>query len=239
MADMSIHALLAGILGAALIAGIVLLAIRWCSRPMPPQLAFWCDLNWIVARVWYRLRREGPCTVPATGPVLIVANHTCAADPLMIIAACPTRVPAFLVAREFCGLPLFRRATDLIRCIPVQRDGRDVEATKAAIRRLRAGGALAIFIEGRIPPRGQTLPPKEGPALIALRTGAAVIPVRICGTKYTDGVAWSFFQRHRARLRFGPPVDLSDLAVTRHRRFAVRQATQRIQAAIESLAPPS
>ncbi len=235
---MTIHAVVAGALGTVLVTGLVALAVRWCGRPMLPQLAFWCDLNWIVSRVWYRLRREGPCTVPASGPVVIVANHTCAADPLMIIAACPSRVPAFLVAREFSALPLFRRATDLIHCIPVRRDGQDVEATKAAIRRLRAGGALAVFIEGRIPPRGQTLPPKEGPALIALRTGAAVIPVHIRGTKYSDSVAWSFFQRHRTRVRFGPPVDLSDLAGTRHR-FAVREATHRIQAAIRSLAPPS
>jgi len=235
---MTIYALVAGTLGTALAAGVLALAIRWCSRPMLPQLAFWCDLNWIVARLWYRLRREGACTVPATGPVILVANHTCAADPLMIIAACPTRVPAFLVAREFSALPLFRRATDLIRCIPVRRDGQDVEATKAAIRRLRAGGALAVFIEGRIPPRGQTLPPKEGPALIALRTGATVIPVHISGTKYSESVACSFFQRHRTRVRFGLPVDLSDLAGIRHR-FAIREATQRVQAAIQFLAPTS
>jgi 1-acyl-sn-glycerol-3-phosphate acyltransferase len=235
---MALHVAVAGILGGGLAVGLTGLAVRWCGRCIGPKLGFWWDLVWLAARVWYRLRREGPCTVPARGPVLLVANHTCAADPLLIIAACPHRVPGFLIAREFSAVPLFRRLTDMIQCIPVRRDGQDVQATKAAVRRLREGGMLAIFIEGRIPRPGQVLPPKEGPALLALRSGATVIPVHIRGTKYSESVAWSYFQRHRARVRFGPPVALADLAGTRSR-VAVREATDRIHAAIQSLAPPS
>ncbi|UCG17754.1 MAG: 1-acyl-sn-glycerol-3-phosphate acyltransferase [Phycisphaerales bacterium] len=213
------------------------LAIRLSASPYRLPLALCSILNKWLAIVWYRLRREGPCTVPRAGPVIVVANHTSSADPLVVIAAaCHRRIPSYMVAKEFSRIPFFHHFTDLIDCIPVRRDGRDVEATKAAIRHLRAGGALGIFIEGRIPAPGEAAKPKDGPAMLALRTGATVIPAHIRGMKRSSSVAWSFFQRHRARVRFGPPVDLSAFA-TSHDRSTVHLATQRIHEAIERLAP--
>ena len=207
------------------------------ASPYRLPLALCAVLNKLLAIVWYRLRREGPCTVPRTGPVIVVANHTSSADPLVVIAAAShRRIPSYMVAKEFSKVPFFHYFTDLIDCIPVRRDGQDVEATKAAIRHLRAGGALGIFIEGRIPAPGEVAEPKDGPAMLALRTGATVIPAHIRGMKRSNSVAWSFFQRHRARVRFGPPVDLSPFAAGRDR-SAVHGATRKIHAAIQSLAP--
>lgn len=223
--------ILLGMAGVFLVAGLVTLAVRLSRSPFGWELTFYVNLNEFLARFWYRLRREGPCTVPRTGPVIVVANHTCPADPLMLIAGCRYRVPAFMVAREYASIPFFQHFTDLIGCISVRRDGRDTDATKAALRHLRAGGALGIFIEGRVPRPGRTLEPKDGPAMLALRTGATVIPAHISGTKYHDGVAGSFFQRHRARVRFGRPVDLSDFAADSDR-STVAQATRRIHEAI-------
>ncbi len=215
-----------------------MIGLRMARTPYGLELAFCAVMNAGWARVMYRLRREGPCTVPGDGPVIVVANHTCAADPLMVIAGCyRRRVPSYLVAREFTNLPLLRYFTTLSRCIPVRRDGSDVEATKAALRHLRAGGALGVFIEGRIPKPGETRRPKDGPAMLALRSGAMVVPVHIRGTKYSESVWRSFFQWHRARVRFGPPVDLREW-VGRRDRPSVRQATQRIHEAIRALAPP-
>jgi len=192
---------------------------------------------WYLNRVWtvfrYRVRRVGPCTVPAHGPVILTANHGSSADPLMLYSTCPHRAMGFMIAREYARLPVLHHITDVVRCIPVRRDGRDTAATKAAIRRLRDGKMLGIFIEGRIPLLGKTEPPKDGVAMLALRTGATVVPAYVSGQVYRDGVASSFFARHRIRVRYGAPVDLTEF--TGRDRETLKRATDRVYTAILEL----
>jgi 1-acyl-sn-glycerol-3-phosphate acyltransferase len=201
-------------------------------RTRPLILALWL-INRLWTGLWYRLRRAGPCTVPAEGPVILTANHGCTADPLMLYATCRTRIMGYLIAREYSALPVLRYLTDAVGCIPVNRDGRDTAATKAAIRRLREGHMLGIFIEGRIAPPGSNTPPKDGVALLALQTGATVVPAYISGLVYHAGAARSFFAWHKVTVRYGPPVDLSD--IRSKDREAAREATARIWSAIEAL----
>ena len=51
------------------------------------------------------------------------------------------------------------------------------------------------------------------------------------------GIVADLFSRHHARVKFGPPVDLSEFAGFRGDREVVRAATQKIYAAIQALAP--
>ena len=226
-----------------LVFGAVVLAVgvAWMvgsgRRRFPRESAAFAvlwHLNRLWTALWYRLGRIGPCTVPAVGPVILTANHGSTADPLMLYATCPHRGMSFMIAREYAYLPVLRHIIGTVRCIPVKRDGHDTAATIAAIRRLREGRMLGIFIEGRIPKLGETELPKEGVALLALKTGATVVPAWISGLVYRDGVAASFFARHRARVRFGAPVDLSEF--TGRDRDALKRATDKIHAAIQELA---
>jgi 1-acyl-sn-glycerol-3-phosphate acyltransferase len=202
------------------------------------KLRFVDRFNRFLCRVWYRLRREGPCTIPADGPVIITANHTCTGDPMMICAGCDYRPISFVIAREFANIPIGGWFVRLIRCIPVSRGARDMSATKASLQRLRDGDALAIFIEGRIPAPGEPADPKDGVAVLALRTGAPVIPVHLSGNKYRESIFGGLIARHRTRVRFGAPVDLTGLGSEgAGGRAEIEEATARIWAAIQALAP--
>lgn len=192
------------------------------------------SFNRVICRVWYRLKRVGPCTIPQNGPAIVTANHTCSADPMMIYAGCGYRKIAFMIAQEFANLPVGGWFVRLIECIPVRRDGRDAAATREAMRRIRDGHVISIFIQGRIPKPGQQVPPKDGVALLALRTGAPVIPVHLSGNQYRDGIFAGILARHRTRVRFGPPVDLSDFGGSTEG-DNVSKATERIWAAIQAL----
>ena len=224
------------VFGAA-VAVVGLTSLIWFGRSRfpghPAAVAILWHLNRIWARLWYRVSRVGSCTVPAAGPVILTANHGSTADPLMLYATCPHRIMAFMIAREYARLPVLHYFTDAVHCIPVKRDGHDTAATKAAIRRLREGRMLGIFLEGRIPKPGKPEPPKAGVAMLALHTGATVVPAYISRLVYRDGVAASFFARHRARVRYGPPVDLSEF--TAHDRETLKRATDKIHAAIQEL----
>ena len=198
------------------------------------------NLNDFVAKFWWGFQRIGRSTVPLTGPVIIAANHRCPADPLFLSAASPQRKMAFLVAREFFQWRLVRMADRrLTPCIPVNRTGNDAAAFKGALRHLREGGMLGIFIEGGIVEPNQQPRPRDGVAMLALRTGATVIPAHISGTRYFHNMVWGLLSRHRARVQFGPPVDLTDLRDGADSREDIRKATQKIYAAIMAMSPES
>jgi 1-acyl-sn-glycerol-3-phosphate acyltransferase len=229
--------ILIGVAIVAFCAGAITLSVRLSRAPFGRTLTLAENLNEFVAKFWWRLKRIGPSTIPREGPVIVTANHRCAADPLFLHAAAPYRPISFIVANEYTDLPVARFFLKLVECIPVRRDARDVAVTKQALRHLRDGKALGIFIEGGIVPPGTEPDPKDGVAMLALKTEAKVIPAHISGIVYREGIAAGLFSRHRARVRFGPPVDLSEFLKSKGDRDTVRAATRKIYAAIMALAP--
>ena len=231
-----------GVLGGAAAVGGVLLAgaalyRRYDRGTYSLEVAVSKLLAVLICRLWYGLRRVGDGTIPPDGPVIVAANHTCSIDPVLLTALCPRRYIGFLIAREYSNIPIIRYWVKMVECIPVNRDGLDAPAARAAMRHLRAGKVLGIFPEGRILPPGEAADPKEGVAMLALRTGARVIPAYISGTRYADSIYASIFLPHRARVAFGPPVDLSRYLPTRRERETVAAAAEAIMQAIRALAP--
>jgi 1-acyl-sn-glycerol-3-phosphate acyltransferase len=230
--------ILAAVAVVTLAAGVTTLAIRLRRSSLPRHaIAVASNVNEFVAKFWYRLRRVGPSTVPQTGPVIVTANHRCPADPIFICAAAPYRLISFMIAAEYSGWPIFRSFLRWIESIPVRRGAGDMGATQRAIQHLREGKALGIFIEGGIVAPGETPHPKDGVALLALRTGATVVPAYISGVRYRPGMLHGLLTRHRARVRFGRPVDLAEFRDRDRDKESVRAATRKIYAAVLALAP--
>lgn len=230
--------LLLAITGVGLLAT---LSVAWRAyhRPHREYPGLIVVLSWIAqtyARLVGRVRRIGPCTIARSGPVIIASNHTCGFDPILIQACCPYRLISYLVAREYYERPLAGWFMRLCRCIPIDRQRPTKSFLSQSLRLLREGGCLCIFPQGTFEVPGQPpLPPRPGAGLLALRTGAAVIPCCITGTRYFDSPFRSYLARHEARVRFGKPVDLSDLILRARDPDAPQQATQRIMQAIERL----
>ncbi len=234
--DRWVGVILTGVAMLTIVAGGITLAVRMRRSPFGPILGFFENLTDFVARFWWRLKVTGPRWLPREGPVIITANHRCPADPLFLTAAIRYRAIGFLVAEEYTHWKIIRWLIGLVECIPVRRGDRDVGATKEALRHLKAGKVLGVFIEGGIVPPGKVPKPRDGVAMLALRTGATVIPVHISGTKYHAGMIRGFFARHKVTLRFGHPVDLREFQSGRIERDTLRAATMKVFAAIQSLA---
>lgn len=149
---------------------------------------------------------QGEENVPATGPVLMVSNHTSYLDPVAIGDASPRRVVFMAKAELFKNavLGFLLRGVD---SFPVRRGEPDRQAFKTTFAMLEDSRAVCIFPEGTRH-EGEGLGEAEpGAALFAIRTGCPVVPVYVSGTnRMLDRKG----KLHRAKVTvaFGEPFTL-------------------------------
>jgi 1-acyl-sn-glycerol-3-phosphate acyltransferase len=175
------------------------------------------DLAWgasqVYVRLVHRLRVEGAehiaGAIAARGrerALVLVSNHTSGADPLLIQAAFPIRV-RWMMMRGMM-VPALDRLWNWLEIIPVGQDGRDTLALRSGLRHLRDGNVVGIFAEGGIErPYATIMPYQAGAGLLALRSGARVLPVVISGTPRSDSALAGLVRTSRAVVRFLPVRD--------------------------------
>lgn len=232
-----------------LLFALVFLLIPWALGPRAdrekPEIRGATLVLWWINRaycgLWHQLDIGETHALPETGPVILVSNHTCGIDH-MILQSATRRALGFMIAQEYYDWWVSRPFCKLIRCIPTRRDGRDLSATRAALRALKEGRVVPIFPEGRIIPRsGEEFgDAKPGAAYIALKADVTVIPAYIRGTPATDEIFVAMRMPSRAHVRFGPAIDFSDLrGKDQDERKAIDLAKDRIMDAILRLQSPS
>lgn len=235
--DRYVPSLLLGVGLLILTGGILSLVIRLRRGRFGFTITFWRNVAEFYMRLTARVRREGYRAIPLSGPVILAANHSCSIDPLLLVATLPNRCPGFMIAREYARIPIFSRLVRMIGCIPVNRTGVDTASVKAALRHLAEGRMLGIFPQGGIRRPDEQTTVQEGIGLLALRSGATIIPAHISGVHYSDNVVVPFLRRHRAIVRYGPPVNLSAWQGREKERAAYREVAEYVMANINALAP--
>lgn len=190
--------------GGGTVGGRTMPEIRGPLRWMHWVFRLYCTL-------WHGLRFDGYAPLPEMGPAILIANHTCGIDH-MLLQSTSRRLLGFMIAREYYESRWLNRLCVYIGCIPVNRDGRDLAAIRAGLRALDAGRVLPIFPEGTIvPASGRRLGAmRPGSAYLAVRARVPVVPAFILGTPPTDEILESLATPSRARVVFGEPIDLSD-----------------------------
>jgi len=151
-----------------------------------------------------RVEVEGREHVPASGPLIVAANHFHFLDPLAVIYAMPWPL-------DFVGGFHMPFAPAFLRWIPrlwglhrVRRGGSSREALRHAEQTLRERGVLGIFPEGGSW-AAVLRPPRPGSAFLATRTQALVLPIGL------EGMSDVFpklrrFRRATLRIRIGEPI---------------------------------
>ncbi|HLZ73113.1 MAG TPA: lysophospholipid acyltransferase family protein [Dehalococcoidia bacterium] len=210
-------------------------------RPLPARvvaLFYWATTRLMAAVVWCfgRWRVRGREHVPRRGALLIVANHLNNADPPLIGATLRTRRIRFMAKIELFrggvkGLPI-----RLFGAFPVRRFEADLAALRRAQELLKAGEAVAILPEGHRNRTGTGMQQAyPGAALIALRSGAPVLPVAITGTERIHGPG-ILLRRPRITVTIGEPFVLA--RADKIDRAAVEAGTRTIMRSIATLLPP-
>lgn len=197
---------------------------------------YWLNvLSWVRLAILLFSRRSvvGREQIPRRGPLILVSNHLNLADPPVLSVLTPRRI-VWLAKRELFGTPVVGFLYHFIGCIPVRRHQTDLRALRRCERTLEKGQVLGMFPEGTRGQRGLG-PGESGTALLALRTGAPILPVAIWGTEGVSLPA-AFFRRTEVHIVYGEPFRLPP--VERVRKDAVREATEEIMRRIAALLPP-
>jgi 1-acyl-sn-glycerol-3-phosphate acyltransferase len=181
--------------------------------------------------------------LPRSGGLVLVANHISHLDPLTYahFAYDNGRLPRYLAKAEIMDLPVLRIILKSAGQIPVYRQSRTAsEAFRAAVAAVEKGECVVVYPEGTIS-RDPDLWPmvgKTGAARIALSTGSPVIPTAQWGAHHIlppYAKKPSLFPRKTIHVRVGDPVDLDDLRGEQQTPKVLREATDRIMAAITAL----
>ena len=194
-------------------------------------------------RVTTRVRIEGDLdAIPRSGPLIIAANHLSNADGIMVggwLTPALGRRIHWLGKREFTEFPIVGRMARAGSVHPVDRDTADIEAFRLAQRILDEGHVLVVFPEGTRSPTGALQLARDGLALLALRSDAVILPVRVSGTeRYWPRGKLPRVGRGRISMRIGRPFRLSEiLPPGTNRKQAKPLATTAIMARIAALLP--
>lgn len=122
--------------------------------------------------------------IPSRGPLILVTNHINSLEvPLLFVHLQPRKLIG-LAKIETWHNKFMGWLFDLWDAIPVRRGEADLDAIRACLEVLKSGDILAIAPEGTRSYNGHLLPAQPGIVLIALHSGAPIIPMAHWGGEH-------------------------------------------------------
>ncbi len=131
----------------------------------------------VYCHIRFNLKIHGRENLPEGGCV-VCGNHSHLADAvLMPVALTPKVMMRCMAKKELFDIPVLGTVLTWLGGFPVDRKIADMMAVKTALGAVKAHGRLVLFPQGT---RGdRNTPAKEGAVMIAVRTGAPIVPVYI------------------------------------------------------------
>jgi 1-acyl-sn-glycerol-3-phosphate acyltransferase len=188
-----------------------------------------------------RVRTTGLEKIPQSGPALVIFNHSSSGDGLLMVAYV---IPRFGRTFAWPGKAEALRWPVLGYCMRgngvfgVRRGASDLESFRVAKSVLDEGRVLAIFPEGTRSRTGAMQEAKQGATVLAVRSGAPVLPIAIVGSQrlWPRGALLPRPLR-RVEIHVGDTFTLS-MPENVDRRESLRLATVELMRHIAEMLPP-
>ena len=161
-------------------------------------------------RASWRFTLEGVENVPTTGPAILCPNHTSVLDSFFVPALLPRRV-TYVGKAEYMDDWKTRRLFPALGMIPIDRSGGDAgeRALATAQRILERGELFGIYPEGTRSRDGRLYRGHTGPARLAIRANAPIIPIGLVGAREVMPPEAKFPKlRLPVTIRFGRPISV-------------------------------
>ncbi|HBT46422.1 MAG TPA: 1-acyl-sn-glycerol-3-phosphate acyltransferase [Peptococcaceae bacterium] len=148
-----------------------------------------------------RWQVRGQELFPREGPAIVVANHRSLWDPVAVGVAVPRQV-RFMAKEELFKIPGLGALLRALGAFPVKRGRSDRAALQASLEMLRQDQVIGMFPEGTRVRTGELGRFYGGAALLALKTGAPLVPVALKNTDRVFRRGWF----HPFHVIIGPPL---------------------------------
>lgn len=172
-------------------------------------------------RVWNRPVIEGLDNIPESGPAMLVSNHQAVMDSFYLPLLCPRQI-TFPAKSEYFTTPgLVGRMQawffSSVGQVPIDRNSKD--AGEAVVRTAQSvfdrQDLFGIYPEGTRSPDGRIYRGHTGMARIAVRTGEAVIPIAMIGSRDANPIGSWIPRPVKVRIKVGEPIDARAWAAER------------------------
>jgi 1-acyl-sn-glycerol-3-phosphate acyltransferase len=159
----------------------------------------------IIGVLMFQVRHSGRKNIPSEGGVLVVCNHQSFFDPPLVGMASRRRMN-YLARDSLFRFSPFGWLINSVDAIPIDREGMGLAGIKESLRRLKRGEMVLIFPEGTRTPDGQIKPFRPGFTSLAVRSGAAILPVAIEGAYKCWPKNQLFPHPGKIRIDYGQPI---------------------------------
>lgn len=188
----------------------------------------------IVSRLFFRLRIIGRENIPKEDGVIVASNHLSYLD-IPLLGYSIGRRADYMGKKELFSIPLISVLFRMLGGFPIDRERLDRTALREAVRRLKSGRVIVIYPEGRRSIDGKLQPGKPGIGIIVRMSGKKVVPVAIQGTDKAMPVGKWMIRPAPVTIKFGKPLDFSDLIKKRDEKESVEKITETIMGNIADL----
>ncbi len=154
-----------------------------------------------------RIEKQDFPKVPMTGPMILVTNHIGSLEVPLLFAHLQPRRMIGLAKIETWDSKFMGWLFNLWEAIPVRRGEADLDAMRRCLDVLKAGDLLAIAPEGTRSYHGRLLRGQPGTAMLALRSGAPILPIAHWGGE-DFGANLKKLKRTPFHVRVGKPFTI-------------------------------
>lgn len=177
-----------------------------------------------------------PEYVESIGGALLVTNHLSRLDTVFLMLSTKREDVIAMVASNYRNAPFFGAILKKLQVIWLDRGESDLTAMRKVSEYIKKGWIVGIAPEGRRSHSGKLIEAKLGAVLIAMKTGAPIIPVGLVGTA-DMGKAFKERRKMDVTINFGEPFYLPDREENEHNRSYMQRALDEVMCRIAILLP--
>jgi 1-acyl-sn-glycerol-3-phosphate acyltransferase len=189
------------------------------------------------SRLWFRLEIVGREHVPATGGVIVAPVHRSNLD-TPVISAITTRRLRYMGKESLWKTRFGAWFFTSLGGFPVERGTADRAALRSCQAVLERGEPLVMFPEGTRQ-SGPVVEPgrmHDGPAFVAGRTGAPILPIGIGGSERAMPKHAKWIRPRKMTIVIGPPIPAPQgTEGGRPSRRAVAETTETLRVEVQRL----
>lgn len=161
--------------------------------------------------VGVKVRTVGLEKIDPERTYIFMSNHISNLDPPIMLPLIPRRT-SVMVKQGLFKVPILGRIMRIGSLVPVDRGNRDagITAVREAVKVIKQGVNMTIYVEGHRSFDGRLLAFKKGPFYLAEECKVPVVPITISGTEECMPKARFAIRPGMVTIQFHDPIEPAD-----------------------------